>query len=80
VIYLLLNQTRMLTRCCVDHDRYVPQALLNFQRKSMYGFSASGVLLKHLGACFLFVNAYITGGTLQRTINSLLPYTYVHNC
>eukprot|EP01094_Clydonella_sp_ATCC50884_P023950 TRINITY_DN5882_c0_g1_i3.p1 TRINITY_DN5882_c0_g1~~TRINITY_DN5882_c0_g1_i3.p1 ORF type:complete len:242 (+),score=61.98 TRINITY_DN5882_c0_g1_i3:326-1051(+) len=40
--------------------QYIPQMVLNSTRKSMYGFSFHGILIKHLGACFLFVNTFVT--------------------
>merc|ERR1711916_65776 len=41
--------------------QYLPQAILNQQRRSVKGFSTLGIVIKHLGACFLLVNAYLTG-------------------
>ena len=41
--------------------RYIPQAVLNEQRRSVVGFSVTGIIIKHVGACFLFVNAAYLG-------------------
>eukprot|EP01125_Pyxidicula_operculata_P010557 TRINITY_DN3470_c0_g1_i3.p1 TRINITY_DN3470_c0_g1~~TRINITY_DN3470_c0_g1_i3.p1 ORF type:complete len:241 (+),score=40.14 TRINITY_DN3470_c0_g1_i3:118-840(+) len=37
--------------------QYFPQALLNFRRSSVYGFSIAGVIFKYIGACFLAVDS-----------------------
>ena len=60
-------------RRAVSHRvrRYFPQMVLNYRRKSMYGFSFHGILIKHLGACFLFVNSYVSSGACFR--RSVLP-------
>src|SRR3989338_8781962 len=39
--------------------QYCPQALLNWRRKSVKGFSGSSIIVKHVGACFLAINAYL---------------------
>ncbi|KAJ3427972.1 pq loop repeat family protein [Anaeramoeba flamelloides] len=39
--------------------QYAPQALLNYQRKSVKGFSTTGIIIKLVGACFLMVNSYL---------------------
>jgi uncharacterized protein with PQ loop repeat len=43
--------------------QYIPQAWLNYKRKSVSGLSTSGILIKLIGASFLGVNAAITGET-----------------
>lgn len=44
--------------------QYLPQAWLNYQRKSVKGFSTSSIVIKLIGAAFLFVNATWTGEAL----------------
>lgn len=39
--------------------QYAPQAVLNWRRKSVKGFSTTGILIKHVGACFLFINTFL---------------------
>jgi len=39
----------------------LPQIFLNFRRKSVRGFSTLGIIIKHVGASFLFINALFTG-------------------
>jgi len=39
--------------------QYLPQAWLNFSKKSVKGFSSLGIILKHVGASFLLVNAIL---------------------
>jgi len=39
--------------------QYLPQAWFNYSRKSVKGFSKSGIILKLLGAAFLSVNSYL---------------------
>jgi len=41
--------------------QYIPQCWLNYQRKSVVGFSTSGIIIKFVGASFLFVNTYVSG-------------------
>ena len=43
--------------------RYLPQAWLNYQRQSVKGFYTIGIIIKLVGACFLTINAYLTGGS-----------------
>ena len=40
--------------------QYFPQARLNFQKKSVYGFSSGGIIIKLIGACFLASNSFYT--------------------
>eukprot|EP01080_Neovahlkampfia_damariscottae_P003964 gene3964-7220_t len=47
---------------------YLPQAILNFQRKSVSGFSTTGIVIKLIGASFLGVNAYILGETVPTVL------------
>ncbi len=42
--------------------RYIPQTVYNFKRKSVHGFSTTGIIIKHIGASFLFVNSILLGG------------------
>ncbi|KAL0481458.1 hypothetical protein AKO1_011226 [Acrasis kona] len=48
--------------------QYAPQAVLNYKRKSVSGFSTTGILIKLLGAVFLGVNAILTGEALPVTV------------
>jgi len=43
--------------------QYLPQTYLNFQRKSVKGFSTLGIIIKLFGASFLLVNSYLNGET-----------------
>lgn len=40
---------------------YVPQFILNYKRKSIRGFSLQSIVLKLIGASFLFVNSLFNG-------------------
>eukprot|EP00475_Leptophrys_vorax_P041244 TRINITY_DN777_c0_g1_i2.p1 TRINITY_DN777_c0_g1~~TRINITY_DN777_c0_g1_i2.p1 ORF type:complete len:105 (-),score=26.27 TRINITY_DN777_c0_g1_i2:63-377(-) len=42
--------------------QYIPQAIKNYRRQSVKGFSTTGIIIKLVGAAFLAVNAYILGG------------------
>lgn len=39
--------------------QYLPQAIYNWRRKGVRGFSADSIVFKHIGACFLFVNCVL---------------------
>eukprot|EP00475_Leptophrys_vorax_P041245 TRINITY_DN777_c0_g1_i3.p1 TRINITY_DN777_c0_g1~~TRINITY_DN777_c0_g1_i3.p1 ORF type:complete len:274 (-),score=51.87 TRINITY_DN777_c0_g1_i3:1066-1887(-) len=41
--------------------QYIPQAIKNYRRQSVKGFSTTGIIIKLVGAAFLAVNAYILG-------------------
>jgi len=41
--------------------QYLPQAYLNFKRKSVKGFSTHGIIIKLVGASFLLVNSFLNG-------------------
>jgi len=41
--------------------QYLPQAYLNFKRKSVKGFSTIGIIIKLVGASFLLVNSFLNG-------------------
>jgi len=41
--------------------QYLPQTFLNWKKKSVVGFSATAIVIKLFGGCFLFVNAWVTG-------------------
>jgi len=51
--------------------RYLPQIALNFSRKSVRGFSATGIIIKHVGASFLFVNSLFIGEVLAVVLYGL---------
>lgn len=53
--------------------RYLPQAWLNYQRQSVKGFNTTGIIIKLLGACFLTVNAYLTGGSFAARTQVSFP-------
>jgi len=40
---------------------WIPQILLNYQRKSTQGFSTAGMVVRLTGSAFLYVNACVTG-------------------
>jgi hypothetical protein len=44
--------------------QYIPQAIKNYRRQSVKGFSTTGIIIKLVGASFLSVNAYILGGVI----------------
>lgn len=44
--------------------QYAPQAWKNYERKSVEGFSTTGILIKLVGAAFLMVNSYFKGETV----------------
>ncbi|EGG25193.1 transmembrane protein [Cavenderia fasciculata] len=44
--------------------QYIPQMYLNYSRKSVQGFSLHSVVIKLIGAAFLFVNSSLTGETI----------------
>ena len=41
--------------------QYAPQAWLNYKRKSVKGFSTTGILIKLIGAAYLGVNSALMG-------------------
>lgn len=41
--------------------QYIPQAYKNWKRKSIKGFSTTGIVIKLVGAAFLMVNAFLLG-------------------
>ncbi|KAH3761338.1 PQ loop repeat family protein [Pelomyxa schiedti] len=43
--------------------QYVPQAVYNYRRSSVEGFSANSIIVKLIGSCFLAVNATFTSET-----------------
>lgn len=45
---------------------------LNYQRKHVKGFSKLGIVIKHVGASFLWVNSMILGGTSYTTHYTIL--------
>eukprot|EP01114_Cavostelium_apophysatum_P015047 TRINITY_DN4027_c0_g1_i3.p1 TRINITY_DN4027_c0_g1~~TRINITY_DN4027_c0_g1_i3.p1 ORF type:complete len:247 (-),score=42.78 TRINITY_DN4027_c0_g1_i3:227-967(-) len=51
--------------------QYLPQIFLNFSRKSVKGFSAIGIIIKHVGASFLFVNSLWSGEVLAVVLYGL---------
>ena len=44
---------------------------LNFKRKSVRGFSTTGIVIKLVGASFLFMNAYMTGELISVVLYGL---------
>jgi uncharacterized protein with PQ loop repeat len=55
--------------------QYFPQAILNFQRKSVSGFSTLGIVVKLIGASFLGVNAYLTGESIPTILYGVFNIT-----
>jgi len=51
--------------------QYVPQICLNFSRKSVRGFSSVGIIIKHVGASFLFINSLLTGENIAVVLYGL---------
>ena len=41
--------------------QYMPQAYMNYRRKSCRGFSSTGIIIKLVGAAFLMINSYLLG-------------------
>eukprot|EP01113_Clastostelium_recurvatum_P025121 TRINITY_DN3019_c0_g1_i4.p1 TRINITY_DN3019_c0_g1~~TRINITY_DN3019_c0_g1_i4.p1 ORF type:complete len:244 (+),score=70.08 TRINITY_DN3019_c0_g1_i4:78-809(+) len=52
--------------------QYIPQAYLNYQRKSVRGFSTTGITLKLIGASFLLANSWLNGETYPVIMYGLL--------
>lgn len=44
---------------CDAHGRYVPQLWLNYSRKSVKGFSTTGIIIKFIGSSFHFFTALV---------------------
>jgi len=70
--------------------QYVPQIMWNFTRKSVKGFSPTGIVIKLVGASFLLINAFLTGentavilyglcNVVQHSIFMLQFSTYPHD-
>jgi hypothetical protein len=57
--------------------RYIPQAWLNYRRKHVKGFSKLGIVIKHIGASFLWINSMILGGSFSLSSLSL-SHTHRH--
>jgi uncharacterized protein with PQ loop repeat len=51
--------------------QYIPQMYLNFKRKSVRGFSTTGIIIKLVGASFLLMNSYMTGELLAVVLYGL---------
>jgi len=51
------NLLGFLATCCFTFQ-YVPQIWLNFSRKSVKGFSSTGIMIKVIGAGFFSINSY----------------------
>jgi uncharacterized protein with PQ loop repeat len=52
--------------------QYIPQIILNYKRKSVSGFSTSGIIIKLVGASFLAINAHLTGEAIPVVLYGLL--------
>jgi len=52
--------------------QYLPQMYLNYQRKSVQGFSSTGIIIKLIGASFLFINSWLTGETIPVVFYGLI--------
>ncbi|EGC29459.1 hypothetical protein DICPUDRAFT_42859 [Dictyostelium purpureum] len=68
IIYYLLG---IISSGCFG-VQYLPQMMLNYRRKSCQGFSSSGIIIKLIGASFLFINAWLTGETLPIVFYGLI--------
>lgn len=42
--------------------QYLPQIYLNFEKKSVKGFSSQGIIIKLVGSSFLLVNSLWSNG------------------
>lgn len=51
--------------------QYIPQMYLNYKRKSVRGFSTTGIIIKLVGASFLLMNSYMTGELLAVVLYGL---------
>jgi len=45
--------------------QYIPQAWKNYQRKSIHGFSTTGIIIKLIGASFLMSNSILTNENIN---------------
>jgi uncharacterized protein with PQ loop repeat len=52
--------------------QYLPQAYLNFKRKSVKGFSTLGIIIKLAGASFLLVNSFLAGEAMPVVFYGLI--------
>jgi uncharacterized protein with PQ loop repeat len=52
--------------------QYLPQAYLNFKRKSVKGFSTIGIIIKLTGASFLLVNSFLVGEAMPVVFYGLI--------
>mmetsp|Transcript_5196 Transcript_5196/g.5658 ORF Transcript_5196/g.5658 Transcript_5196/m.5658 type:complete len:220 (+) Transcript_5196:20-679(+) len=55
--------------------QYIPQAWHNYKRQSVRGFSAIGIIIKLIGAAFLFSNTFIQGETVAVVMYGLFNVT-----
>lgn len=51
--------------------QYVPQLMLNRNRRSVDGLSFQTVILKHVGACFLFANSAVIHENMMVVLHGL---------
>lgn len=51
--------------------QYVPQLMLNRNRRSVDGLSFQTVILKHIGACFLFANSAVIHENMMVVLHGL---------
>ncbi|KAF2070928.1 hypothetical protein CYY_007752 [Polysphondylium violaceum] len=52
--------------------QYLPQMYLNYQRRSVQGFSATGIIIKLIGASFLLINSWLIGESLPVVFYGLI--------
>jgi len=45
--------------------QYIPQTVYNFRRKSVHGFSTTGIIIKYIGTSFLFINSILLGENMS---------------
>ena len=51
--------------------QYIPQTILNFKRKSVSGFSTTGIIIKLAGASFLLMNSILVNEAFPTTLYGL---------
>ncbi|EFA78566.1 transmembrane protein [Heterostelium album PN500] len=63
----LYNSLGVMSSVCFGLQ-YVPQMYLNYNRRSVQGFSLHSIVIKLIGAAFLLVNSSLTGDSVNRTL------------
>mmetsp|Transcript_16846 Transcript_16846/g.27865 ORF Transcript_16846/g.27865 Transcript_16846/m.27865 type:complete len:296 (+) Transcript_16846:136-1023(+) len=71
-MYTLIAYMMGVASTCLFGVQWIPQIMLNFNRKSVQGFSPSGAAMKWVGACFLLVNSYTASEPLPVVLYGVL--------